>query len=68
MFYFERYDNHRKGEKHARNLMPNIEHKIVQLHNLKSYPAQELRFLTEACVTVIHSRAVLKWTYAYGYY
>jgi hypothetical protein len=42
MFYFERYDNHRKGEKHARNLMPNIENKIVQLHNLKSYPAQEL--------------------------
>lgn len=39
MFYFERYDNHRKAEKHARNLMPNIEQKIKLLHDLKQYPA-----------------------------
>lgn len=68
MFYFERYDGHRKAEKHARNLMPNIDHKIKMLHDLKSYPAQELKFLTEACLIVQQARAVLKWTYGYGYY
>ena len=68
MFYFERYDNHRKAEKHAKNLMPNIEEKIRLLHDLKQYPDQELQFLKDACVIVMQSRAVLKWTYAYGYY
>lgn len=45
-----------------------MEEKIKLLHDLKQYPAQELQFLRDACVIVIQSRAVLKWTYAYGYF
>lgn len=68
MFYFERYDNHSKAEKHARNLLPMIESKMELLHQHKNYPVQELQFLHDACVTVMQARAVLKWTYAYGFY
>jgi len=32
MFYFERFNNHEKSEKHARNLKPVIKSKIELLH------------------------------------
>jgi len=38
MFYFERYNNHDKAEKHARSLRPVIKTKIVLLHDIKKYP------------------------------
>ena len=38
------------------------------LHEIKHYPDAELKFLSNACLTVIKWRNVLKWTYAYGYY
>jgi ariadne-1 len=53
MFYYERYDNHRKAEKHAKDLLPKIEEKIELLHSIKQYPAQELQFLRDACLTVM---------------
>ncbi len=68
MFYFERYNNHDKAEKHARSLRPVIKTKIVLLHDIKKYPLQELEFLEEAVNEVIRCRQVLKYTYAYGYF
>jgi hypothetical protein len=38
MFYFERYNNHDKAEKHARTLRPIIKTKIELLHAVKKYP------------------------------
>jgi len=35
IFYFERYDNHNKSEKLARELRPVIDNKIGMLHHLK---------------------------------
>ena len=35
IFYFERYDNHNKAEKLARELRPVINNKIKMLHDLK---------------------------------
>jgi ariadne-1 len=68
MFYFERYNNHDKAEKHARNLRPVIKAKINLLHDVKKYPLKELEFLEEAVNEVIRCRQVLKFTYVYGYY
>lgn len=68
MFYFERYNNHDKAEKHARTLRPVIKAKIVLLHDIKKYPLMELEFLEEAVNEVIRCRQVLKYTYAYGYF
>jgi len=68
MFYFERYNNHDKAEKHARNLKPVIKAKIALLHEIKRYPPNELEFLEEAINEVIKCRQVLKFTYVYGYY
>ncbi len=68
MFYFERYNNHDKAEKHARTLQPVIKAKIVLLHDIKKYPLMELEFLEEAVNEVIRCRQVLKYTYAYGYF
>ena len=56
MFYFERYNNHDKAEKHARNLRPVIKTKIILLHDIKKYPLQELEFLEEAVNEVIRCR------------
>lgn len=68
MFYFERYNNHDKAEKHARNLKPIIKAKIELLHDIKKYPLSELEFLEEAINEVIRCRQVLKYTYVFGYY
>lgn len=68
MFYFERFNNHDKSEKHARTLRPIIKTKIELLHNIKKYPMAELEFLEEAINEVIKCRQVLKFTYVYGYY
>ena len=68
MFYFERYNNHDKAEKHARTLSPVIKTKIELLHDIKKYPLNELEFLVEAINEVIRCRQVLKYTYVYGYY
>ncbi len=56
MFYFERYNNHDKAEKHARTLRPVIKAKIVALHDIKKYPLMELEFLEEAVNEVIKCR------------
>lgn len=56
MFYFERYNNHDKAEKHARNLKPVIKAKIGLLHEIKKYPPSELEFLEEAIDEVIKCR------------
>jgi hypothetical protein len=42
MFYFERFNNHDKAEKHARTLKPVIRAKIQLLHDIKKYPVAEL--------------------------
>lgn len=56
MFYFERFNNHDKSEKHARELKPVIKAKIELLHELKNYPLSELEFLDEAINEVIKCR------------
>lgn len=56
MFYFERYNNHDKAEKHARSLKPIIKSKILMMHTIKKYPLQELDFLDEAINEVIKCR------------
>jgi ariadne-1 len=68
MFYFERFNNHDKAEKHARTLRPVIKAKIMMLHDVKKYPMNELEFLEEAVSEVVRCRQVLKFTYVYGYY
>jgi hypothetical protein len=68
MFYFERFNNHDKSEKHARNLRPVIKAKIDLLHDIKKYPLKELEFLEEAVNEVIRCRQVLKYTYVYAFY
>jgi len=68
MFYFERYNNHDKAEKHARTLRPVIKAKINLLHDIKKYPLKELEFLEEAVNEVVKCRQVLKFTYVYGFY
>ena len=56
MFYFERYNNHDKAEKHGRTLRPVIKAKILLLHDIKKYPLMELEFLEEAVNEVIKCR------------
>lgn len=68
MFYFERYNNHDKAEKLARQLRPVIKAKIQLLHEIKNYPPSELEFLEEAINEVIKCRQVLKYTYVHGFY
>ena len=68
MFYFERYNNHDKSEKHARALRPIIKSKIELLHAVKKYPMSELEFLQMAVDEVIKCRQVLKWTYVFAFY
>lgn len=68
MFFYERYVSHLKSEQAADKHMTEINSKVLLLHKLKHYPDGELTFLVDACRQVIKCRAVLKWSYAYGYY
>ena len=68
MFYFERFINHEKAQKHAKTLKPVVQSKILLLHQIKKYPIQELDFLEEAINEIVKCRQVLKFTYVYGFY
>jgi len=68
MFYFERYNNHLKAQKLAKQQLPEAEHKMQLLHDVKHYPIGELEFLREGAEQVIECRRVLKCTYVFGYY
>ena len=68
MFFYERFNNHLKAEKHAKEMEPKINILVGKLNVEKLYPISELDFLYEALKEVIKWRKVLKWTYAYGYY
>lgn len=68
IFYFERYNNHFRSEKLARELRPVVTLKVKQLHELKHYPQIELEFLFNGVESIIKCRQVLKYTYCYGYY
>jgi len=68
MFYFERFNNHERSEKHANELRPSLISKIELLHEIKGYPSSELEFLLETLQEIIMCRQVLKWSYALGYF
>ena len=53
MFFYERYANHDKSAKLGKELRPVIEQKIKMLNDIKSYPISELKFLSDALLTVI---------------
>ena len=56
IFYFERYNNHFRSEKLARELRPVVELKVKQLHELKHYPQIELEFLFTGVEEIIKCR------------
>jgi ariadne-1 len=56
MFYFERFNNHAKSEKHAKALKTTIIKYIERLHGEKHYPLSEVEFLQEALDEVIKCR------------
>ena len=68
MFYFERYNNHLKAQKLAKQQLPEVEQKMQLLHDVKRYPIGELEFLKEGAEQVIECRRILKCTYAFGYF
>lgn len=68
MFYFERYNNHHKAQRLAKQQLPEVEAKMQRLHDVKSYPIGELEFLKEGAQQVIDCRRTLKSSYVFGYY
>ncbi|OMJ90379.1 hypothetical protein SteCoe_7295 [Stentor coeruleus] len=69
LWYFERFYNNSKAQILARDKqIPQIEKTIQQLHDIKHYPIDELKFLKFAIELVVRCRRVLKWTYVFGYY
>lgn len=56
MFYFERFNNHERAEKHAKELRTAIKAKIELLHEIKHYPLSELEFLTDTLQVVVECR------------
>ena len=68
LFFFERYQNHERSARFATQLLPKLQIQVDILVNVALYPLGECDFLLKACETVIRSREVLKWTYAYGFY
>lgn len=53
MFFYERFNNHLKAEKHAKEMEPKINILVEKLNVEKLYPISELDFLHEALKEVI---------------
>lgn len=68
VFHFERYNNHSKSKKHAKDMAPAIENAMARLHLEKSYSFSELQFLHETLKVLIRARHALKYTYVEAYY
>lgn len=70
MFYFERYENHRKSIKFAEATRMKAEDKMVKVQRagvgLKSL--NDVQFVLDGVDEIIEGRRVLQWTYCYGYY
>lgn len=68
MWCYERYFNHDKSERYATNLLPKLKMTMQILVEQISFESSEVKFLEEACKTVISGRKMLKWTYAWTYF
>ena len=68
MHFFERFANQNRSIKFAKELRPRLEDAITLLHETKGYNLVDVKFLPEACLTVIKARSVLKWSYPFAYY
>lgn len=68
MFYYERFANHERSERHVKVLRLRIEHTMEKLHKVKLISFNEMEFLPNALTIVEDSRIILKWSYAYGFY
>lgn len=68
MFYFERYENHRKAIKKADAENISTGDFIVLMNQIKGVEFIDLEFLSKAINTIKNARRVLSYSYVFGYY
>eukprot|EP01022_Parablepharisma_sp_SALTPOND_P033795 TRINITY_DN89656_c1_g1_i1.p1 TRINITY_DN89656_c1_g1~~TRINITY_DN89656_c1_g1_i1.p1 ORF type:complete len:507 (-),score=55.97 TRINITY_DN89656_c1_g1_i1:77-1507(-) len=68
MFYFERYENHRKAIKKAEEEKEIFREFAILMNSVKAIPFVDTNFLYEALKTLKDVRRVLSNSYIFGYY
>ncbi len=68
VFYFERFSNNERAFQISKGLHLKMEANVSELQKKLGLQSEEIRFLTEATETLLKTRKILKWTYAYSYY
>jgi len=63
IFHYERYNNHGKSAKLCSKQIEKIRDQMQQLHEIKQYPQDELKFFEETSDIVIKCRNILRWSY-----
>ncbi|MCQ2821346.1 MAG: E3 ubiquitin protein ligase [archaeon] len=66
--YDEKFMDHQRGERYAKDLIKVIKERKEQFMEKKQIGFSELAFLDEAIAVIIESRRMLKYSYVLGYY
>ncbi len=68
MFYYERFANHERSQRHIKKLGKQIETNMKEMNKVKFISFNEMEFFPNSAEIVFASRIILKWSYAYGFY
>jgi len=68
MFYWHRYDSHKKAMKIAEKQTKDSEIRGEEIMNLYGVRSQDIKFLYEATVQLVNNRNMLQNSYAYSYF
>jgi ariadne-1 len=68
MFYFERYENHKKAIKKAKELRDVLEDFAYHMNTINRIDMADLKFLFNCLDSLINVRRVLGNSYIFGYY
>lgn len=68
MFYYHRYNSHRKAMLVADEQKKNCQRRSLDLINKFNIRSQDTLFLFEAVDQLLKNRRALQWSYVYGFY
>eukprot|EP01016_Furgasonia_blochmanni_P051210 TRINITY_DN8034_c0_g1_i2.p1 TRINITY_DN8034_c0_g1~~TRINITY_DN8034_c0_g1_i2.p1 ORF type:complete len:508 (-),score=83.35 TRINITY_DN8034_c0_g1_i2:310-1833(-) len=68
VFYFERFSNYEKAQKHAVESLGKVDQRARDLHDKRNLEFRQVTFLQTSLDELIRCRRVLKWTYCYAFY
>lgn len=68
IFYFERYNNHRRAEQFAADSQSALVDRVRQLQDMLGLRWEQVSFVVDSLRTILRCRRVARWSYCHAYY